>query len=246
MTIKSLIKNLINRIANKYGFRLQPTGLGYFNPSDVVPLARELNLSLCEYLESTNKGGVGVRRDTIVEEIFNTISIDKPSILEIGAGTGIYLEKFISNYNPVQYEVYETNLNWVDYLKKEYSTKSNLKFQHSDGMSLYQTKSGSIDLLTMHGVAVYIPIILSIKYFIEMYRVCKSGGYIVFDCFTDENFVMETAKKWIDDEHEYTFPVVIPIKLINEFAQNNKLDLIKKFDVPYHNSISTYFIYKKS
>lgn len=245
MTIKNLIRNLIDRTVNKYGFRLQPTGLGYFNPSDVVPEAKEMNLSLCEYLEKTNKGGVGVRRDFIVEEIFNTVHLQAPNILEIGAGTGMYVEKFLSNYNPAMYEVYETNLNWVAYLKEEYASKGNLKFQHADGTSLHQSASNSVDLLTMHGVTVYIPVILSVNYLNEMYRVCKSGGFIIFDCFTDENFTLSTVNNWLEDTYEYTFPVVISMNLINEFAEKNNLSLVKKFDIQYHASKSTYFIYKK-
>lgn len=245
MTIKNLIKNFIDRSLNKYGFRLQPTGSGYFNPSDVVPQAMQMNLSLCEYLEKTNKGGVGVRRDFIVEEIFKTVHLQSPNILEIGAGTGMYVEKFISNYNPAQYEVYETNQNWVEYLKKEYASKGNLKFHYADGMSLHQTMSKSVDLLTMHGVTVYIPVIESLNYLYEMYRVCKKDGFIIFDCFTDENFTLNTVNQWLEDKYKYTFPVVIPMKLINEFVEKNNLNLIKKFDIHYHASKSTYFIYKK-
>ncbi len=37
--------------------------------------------------------------------------------LEIGAGTGMYLEKVIDLYSPRTYEVYETAIDWVAILK---------------------------------------------------------------------------------------------------------------------------------
>lgn len=246
MSLKQILKNFLSRSINKYGYRLEKTGLDYLNPSVVVNEAKNNNLSLCEYLESTNKGGVGVRRDEIIKNIVDTIHLKKPNIVEIGAGTGMYLEKFISNFNPTKYEVYETNLNWVDYLKKTYISNECLKFCIADGRTLNQTKSDTVDLVAAHGVFVYLPIIQTINYLNEMYRSCKVGGFIVFDCFTNDNFKMDVINNWLNDEHEYTFPVVVSIQLIEEFANINKLKLVKKFDIKYHASNSTYFIFQKT
>ncbi|MBC7615285.1 MAG: class I SAM-dependent methyltransferase [Pedobacter sp.] len=240
-----LLKILFKRYINKFGFELKPTGQGYFCPYTVVPLAKEKNMSLCEYLETYNEGGVGKRRDYIVEKLFSILPKSISSILEIGTGTGMYLEKLYPHYTPKKYEVYETALSWVQYLKEEYKDLKQIQYHSADGKTLWQTKTESIDLVTSHGVFVYLPLISSVQYLDEMYRACTKSGYIVFDCFTDENFSLPTVNDWLKEEHEYRFPVLIPVKIINAYALKNNLELVSKFEVNYHASFSTYYILKK-
>ena len=239
------MKTLFRRYINKFGFELTPTGQGYFSPYTVVPLAKEKNMSLCEYLEAYNEGGVGKRRDLIIEQLFSILPKTISSILEIGTGTGMYLEKFYPHYMPKKYEVYETALSWIQYLKEEYKEFKQIQYHSVDGKTLWQTKKESIELVTSHGVFVYLPIISSIQYLEEMYRVCKKDGYMVFDCFTDENFSLSTVDDWLKDIHDHRFPVIIPITIIDAFALRNNLALVSKFEVNYHASFSTYYIFKK-
>ncbi len=240
-----MIKKLFKRYVNKFGFELVPTGQGYFCPFTVVPLAKAKNMSLCEYLETYNEGGVGKRRDAVIEKLFSSLPQNISSILEIGTGTGMFLEKIIPKYEPTKYEVYETTLSWVQYLKEEYQNFKQINYHSADGKTLWQTKTESIELVTSHGVFVYLPLISSVQYLEEMYRVCKKDGYIVFDCFTDENFHLSTVEDWLKEEHEYRFPVLIPTSIINAYALKNKLELVSKFDINYHSSFATYYIFKK-
>lgn len=243
--MKQLIKKIFQKYLLKKGLQITPIGEGYFSPGDVVPKAEAANLSLAEYLENNNIGGVGRRRDTIVAAIAESVLIRNASLLEIGTGTGMYLEKLYKEFKCTNYEVYETNWQWVDYLKKHYAGYENIKFRPADGKSLSYTPSETIDIVSSHGVFVYLPILVSINYLHEMYRVCKKGGYIIFDCFTDENFGLAAAQQWYEDNYQYVFPVVTPISLINDFKSQYNLALIATFNVPYHSSISTYFIFFK-
>lgn len=244
--MKQFIKKVLQKYLLKKGLQITTIGEGYFSPGDVVPKAKEANLSLAEYLENNNIGGVGKRRDEIVRKIVEAINIPNASILEIGTGTGMYLEKLYPIFNCKNYEVYETNWQWVNYLKEEYTDFENIKFQLTDGKSLAYTKTESIDMVSAHGVLVYLPILVTINYLHEMYRVCKKGGYLIFDCFTDENFSLATAQQWYQDKHNYTFPVVTSLHLINDFKSHYNLQLVKTFSAPYHASVSTYFIFLKS
>jgi SAM-dependent methyltransferase len=236
--------SILNKIVNYYGFKLVPKGLDYFDPETQINAAKEKGLSLCEYLESYNVSGVGKRRDAIIESFKMHLPDVAKTILEIGAGTGMYMEKIIENYHPKKIEVYETNLGWVKYLKGEYNSKTNLVCHNADGVSLNYTKDYSVDLVFSNGVFVYLPLIQTFRYLEEMVRVCKPGGYIVFDCFTSKNFGIEIIKKWAESIH--SFPVIISDELINEFGICFNLDLRASFNVNYHESYSTYFIFQKN
>ncbi len=83
------------------GYHIQPKGQGYFNAKTIVNEAGKQGLSVTEYLETSNYGGVGKRRDEIISSLqnLNFLPVCK-RIVEIGAGTGMYLEKFIDICHP--------------------------------------------------------------------------------------------------------------------------------------------------
>jgi SAM-dependent methyltransferase len=241
MTVLGILK----RILNKKGYTIAPKGLGYFAPAELVKKAREQNQGLCEYLESNNVGGVGRRRDFIVGQLRERLPARLEGVVEVGAGTGMYLEKIIENHKPSTYQVYETNLEWVKYLNETYSGRTDLKCRNADGASLRDTPSGSVDAAFSHGVFVYTSLLTSYSYLQEMARVVKPGGWVVFDCFLTENFGLKIIKQWQEDSYHWTFPVALSGQLIKEYAASHGLTQVGTFDVPYHASFSTYFIFQK-
>ncbi|HMG16669.1 MAG TPA: class I SAM-dependent methyltransferase [Saprospiraceae bacterium] len=233
------------RLVNHFGYEVQviPKGLSYFDPKIEVSAAKEKNMSLCEYLETFNKGGVGKRRDFIISKINYFLPAKFEKILEIGAGTGMYLEKILEIYKPIQYEVYETNIGWTKYLKEEYGSRTNLICYNADGKTLKDTESNSVDIVFCHAVFVYISIVTIYSYFEDMVRVCKPGGYIIFDCFTSKNFEIDILKNWL--KAGVFFPVVIADYTLEEWILKAKLVLHHKFNANYHESYTTYFILQK-
>ncbi len=241
--IKSLITKIFRRVANLLGYNLHEKGLGYFHPETIIEAAKKQNLSVCEYLESTNLSGVGKRRDLIISKLNEILPDSISQVLEIGAGTGMYLEKIIENQKPKNYEVYETAVGWRDFLKKSYSSKTNLLCHNANGKTLSFTKDAICDAVFSHGVFVYLPLIDTITYLEESVRVLKPGGLMIFDCFTDEYFNLETIKKW--QKGEFNFPVVLSKNLLTHFFTKNNLQLITTFNINYHDSESSYFVVRK-
>jgi SAM-dependent methyltransferase len=236
---------LLNRILNIFGYKAVPKGLGYLSAREVVTKARQKNLSLCEYLEENNVGGVGKRRDLIINALQQYLPLRLTNVLEIGAGTGMYLERIVELCSPTTYEVYETSLEWVGYLNQVYSERTGLKCHNADGSSLRGTTSASVDAAFCHGVFVYLPLITTIGYLEEMVRVTKPEGWIIFDCFLTQNFGVDIVKQWQSDPYRYTFPVAISEDLIKEFLAKYGLICVGRFDTPYHASFSTYFVLRK-
>lgn len=238
---------VLNKIANRFGYGFQKSGLGYYSAKDIVRKAKYRNLTICEFLETFERSAEGQkgRRDFIIKSISDFIprSVVNPKILEIGTGTGIFFEKFVELYQPILYESYETNVGWAAYLRKEYSSRVKLVSRIPNGYNLQDTLSASMDILVCHGVFVYLPVVQSFGYLLEMVRVCKDNGLIIFDCFVSDNLSIESILKFTDAK-KY-FPVFVTKKLVEEFAVQNNLRLIHSFDAGYHESYSTYFIFQK-
>ena len=207
-----------NRILNRFGYQIENKGLGYLDPLKVVEQARSHSLGLCEYLETFNIGGIGRRRDAIVSALQHYIPKQLNTVLEIGAGTGMFLEKVIELYSPRTYEVYETAVGWVKYLEEQYSNRTDLQCHNADGLTLRNTQATTVNAVFAHGVFVYLPIIVTFGYLEEAIRVLTSGGVLVFDCFIAERFGIDTIRQWQNDPYKYKFPTAISQSFISEFA----------------------------
>ncbi len=235
-----------NQILNYFGYKIEHKGLGYLDPIKTVADARNHNLGVGEYLESLNIAGIGRRRDAIISALQQYMPRRLNAVLEIGAGTGMYLEKIIDLFSPGTYEVYETAIGWVTYLKARYSQRTQLCCHNCDGKTLRHTDDASVDAVFAHGVFVYLPLIVTFGYLEEAVRVLAPGGTLIFDCFVGERFGVDIIRQWQTEPHKWSFPVVIPHSLINEFAERYGLTLVGTFDINYHASFSTYFVCRKS
>jgi phospholipid N-methyltransferase len=232
--------------AKPFGLRVEPRGLGYFDPDDVVPAARAAGLSLCEFLESTNRAGVGRRRDLIIDRLRTLGAFDGlGTVLEIGAGTGMYLERTLDHGRPKRYEVYETATKWRQYLGQAYAGRCELLLHEADGATLSATGTQTCDLVAAHGVFVYLPTLTTMRYLDEAVRACRIGGTIVFDVFADKRFDLATLRHWQQAEPGQTFPVITPCALLEDWTRAQGLVLVDTFDVPYHAARSTYFVLRR-
>lgn len=246
-SLKSYFLAEIKKLLNKHGYSLQKTGAGFIDARETITAAKKASLSICGFRESqeTNPLKKG-RRNRIIEKLKeNKVFENCKTVCEIGTGTGMYLEKVLEIANSYKYEVYETSIDWVKYLKETYSGINNCKLllHSADGISLKETQTGTCDLVHAHAVFVYIPLLNIISYLNECVRVCKKNGYIVFDCFLDTFFSIKTSSVWISNNH--LFPVIFPKKMLLDFIEQNDLAIVTTFDEIYGDSYSNYLILRK-
>lgn len=224
----------------QYRKNLQNYEYGFISANEIIHTAKRENLSVCDYVEKIwNQSG---RTQSVIDEMemARVFSKEFPSVLEIGPCTGRYLEKIINKISPKSYEIYETAQDWNNWLKKTYPIIS----RNADGYSLKETANDSIDIAHAHGVFVYLPFLVAVKYFFELFRVVNQNGYVIFDIFSENCFDQITLQNWINTSQIY--PCIFPKKYLIELFNNNGFSLISTFFNKYGEGKSEYFIFKKT
>ncbi|MCA9034581.1 MAG: class I SAM-dependent methyltransferase [Planctomycetaceae bacterium] len=237
---------LFDRYLAARGLRLVPTGLAYIDANKTVAEASSRGLSVCELLESRESDirKIG-RRDRIIRQmkLANAFS-GVNNILEIGSGTGMYLDSAVKECSPSRYEVYETNPGWCGFLKNHTkSLRAKVVIHAADGYSLKDTPSESIDLAHAHGVFVYTSVLTSVQYMHELGRVTRPGGIIVFDCYLDGSFRLEVADAWLATN--WRFPVVFPEALLIDICNRHSLDERIRFEELHGAGTVNYLVLQK-
>jgi SAM-dependent methyltransferase len=241
--MKKTAKKALDRVLAKLGFTLtrstkagkQPS-LGYIPAQETVSAAQRRGLSVCDYVEDL----WGKQGDTqrVIDQMASSgvFETANPFILEIGAGTGRYLEKVLARSRPARYESYETAPDWSEWLRSKYPIAA----QEADGISLRQTPAHSIDLLHAHGVFVYIPFLVSYRYWLEIFRVVKPGGWVVFDIMSENCLDEQTVDKWLATEHSY--PCFVSKEYIVSLFAKNGFSLRASFMNRYGEGRSEYLL----
>lgn len=235
---------IINRFLKLFNLKIaranqHANGLSYISAKDTVANAKAENLSVCDYVEREwNQIG---ETQKVIDKMkdFGFFELNSPSICEIGAGTGRYMEKVLDNCNPSRYESYETASDWAEWLQNEYPIIS----QPTNGFSLNSTADSSLDLIHSHGVFVYLKFLDNIRYFNDMIRTLKPNGKIVFDCYTEDCMEDDVLDKWLTSIHN--FPSIMPNDYVEEYFVNRGLKLMGTFFNAHGQGKSKYFVFKK-
>lgn len=232
-------KRLFRRVLNMIQSKSYKSG-SYINAASTIEEANKVGLAVGDYVELIwdQKGG----SSRVIDEVNRIIDLSKATlVVEIGGGTGRYIEKLLGFDNIKQVYSYETAEDWSHYLEKIYSPI--LIKRAAEGDSLKFEKDNSIDACFAHGVFVYLPFLNCLKYFFEMIRVTRPGGFMVFDVYLYQAFASDYLKKWLSSPDRY--PVVFEKDFLIDFFRTHS-KLIGEFRNKYGHSFSTYLIFKKN
>ncbi len=207
LTIKGLARDSINAVLVHAGLKLVRSDRVH---EDYLPFrvtlrdAQRSGLPLGEYIDA--KYNVpGTTEETIARMTELGAFANCPRrICEIGPGSGRYLTKVKCLTNPERYEIYETASAWRKYLVKTYGVVA----RRTDGQTLAETPSGSIDLLHSHKVFVGLPIFTTLRYFNEIARVVRVGGKVVFDIESEACLDDDLMERWLQMWEPYAKSIV--------------------------------------
>ena len=144
------------------------------------------------------------------------------TIVEIGPGTGRYLEKTLKAAMPERYEVYETAGPWLSYLVSHYDIVA----QRTDGYSLSDTPDASADMVHAQKVFSSVPFMVTCCYWHEMARAIRPGGWAVFDIVTERCLEGDALTVWAKSGiRNGAYPAVVPCEIATRFFARHDFEL---------------------
>lgn len=238
--MNTLIKKIVKRLLAKRGLAIIGIRQSYMSAEETIAAANRERLSVCDYVEKVwNQEGC---TQMVIDRMSScgAFAATNPNILEIGPGTGRYLEKVLENCNPAKYEIYEPLDDWVNWLRSKYPITSH----QADGETLWQTSDKSVNLVHSHGVFVYIPFLIAYGYFKEIWRVTADEGIVVFDIFSEDCFDEALIDKWLSSTYRYVC-FLSKSYIVSQFAKHN-FRLLTTFKNKHGAGHSEYLVFIKS
>jgi SAM-dependent methyltransferase len=221
----------------------------YFDAGEVIAGAAKSNQTVAEYIETIcHTPGLGSR---VVDNLkqFGALNPATRRIIEIGTGAGLYAAPILRGRDDLTYESYELDPEWADWLARNFKIVS----RPAPGDRLGSSEFGSADLVHANGVFVYTPFLVTIKYFAEIFRVVRNGGYAVFDVFSEQCFDGERIRTWLNSG--YVYPCILPQDYVKRLFIANGFEPAGEFfaNVPNEqlhpvawNDLRThYFVFRK-
>ncbi|MFJ7158836.1 methyltransferase domain-containing protein [Streptomyces sp. NPDC101118] len=197
--MRAAVKSGLKRLLGRTGFDIVRSTNNRGGVDDFLPFeatmraAKSAGLSVGDYIDEVMNGTPGATQSTIDElRALGVFAAAPETVLEIGPGSGRYLEKTLKECSPGRYEIYETAAPWAGYLADTFR----VIVQPTSGSSLSPTPSGSVDLVQAHKVFNTVTFLSASRYFLEMARVVRPGGRIVFDVMTETCLDPATMRAW--------------------------------------------------
>jgi Methyltransferase domain len=163
-------------------------------------------------------------------------------VVEIGPGSGRYLEKILELCTPESYQIYETAGDWANYVASTYGVTR----CPTDGRKLGATEADSVDLIQAYKVLSATTFLTTARYWSEMARVTRVGGHAVFDIVTEDCLDLETVERWaMSDLETGTYPASMPRRVALDFFAGNGFQLAGSFVGPMGVGATETFVFKR-
>lgn len=241
----------VKRVLGRAGFDIVRSTNNRDGADDFIPFeptmraAQAAGLSVGDYIDEVMNGTPGATQSTIDElRTLGVFAADPDTVLEIGPGSGRYLEKTLNECAPDRYEIYETAAPWADYLVDTFSVVA----QPTEGCSLAATPDASIDLVQAHKVFNTVTFLCASRYFFEMARVTRPGGRIVFDVMTETCLDPATVRAWATQggEGHDSYPAAMPRRTCVDHFATLDCDLEASFLTPMGVASTEVLVFKKA
>ncbi len=235
-----LLLRLARKVARASGYTLvknRTPYAGYLNAEATVRSATDAGRTIYEQTELAG-GQAGVTLRVLNEMRRGGCLRGTDRVLEIGPGSGRFLEPTLNEVQPSRYDIYEIADDWSGVLLEKFGSR--IVRNYADGTTLGATPDDSCGLVHAHVVFVYLKPIHAFAYFAEMARVCSPDGYVVFDFYPSEDFDESTAAEWIAAEHDWA--ITLPRSHVVALFDKRGFRVRREFSVPSDHGSSRYLI----
>lgn len=216
----------------------------YIPLETTLAAAKLAGMSVEDYIDDVMSGTPGATRHTL-QAMAQLGVFDSPirAVAEIGPGSGRYLAHTIAACTPDRYEIYETAAPWAKYLVATYG----VIWQPTDGTSLAATADESVDLVQAHKVFNSINFTPTCRYWSEMARVLRPGGYCVFDIMSDACLTPDMIQGWNDARLNFgSYPAAMPRAAAVDYFSARHITLIGSFFGPLGPGITEVLVFRKN
>lgn len=233
----SVLKSGAKRLLRRTGFDIVRSTNVQGGVDDFIPFeatmraARAAGLSIGDHIDAVMNGTPGATQSTIDElRALGVFAADPKTVLEIGPGSGRYLEKTMKECSPGRYEIYETAAPWAALSRGHLRCRG----PADRGSSLAPTPDGSVDLVQAHKVFNTVTFLVAVRYFFEMARVTRPGGRIVFDVMTETCLDPATVGVWAErgGSGHGSFPAALPRRTCVDLFATLGCELEANFTAP--------------
>lgn len=239
-----------NTVLRHAGVELVPAGRHNFEDQEAyLPLeatlkaAADAGLSVGDYIDTVMNKTPGATQATI--DAMSRLGVFEQkggTIVEIGPGSGRYLERVMRAAAPSRYEIYETAKPWAAHLVRTYG----VVWQPTNGYTLDSTPAASVDLVHAHKVFNSINFMPACSLWQEMVRVTRPGGHCVFDIMTERCLSAEMISRWVASGiRAGSYPAAMPRGPVVEFFEAARLTLIESFIGPLGPGTTEVFVFRK-
>lgn len=210
---------------------------------ETIRSAAKSNMTVGKYIDATYNVA-GVNESTIAQlERLGVFSRPPARILEIGPGSGRYLEQVAAICRPESYEIYETATPWARWLVKNYD----VVLRPTDSRSLAATPTASVDLAHAHKVMCVLPFLTICRYLLELMRVTREGGHVVFDVPTERCMSVEVVQQWVDSDVDAgPYPSFLARRLVVENFSTRGFELVDSFLTHMKPGTTEYFVFRRA
>jgi hypothetical protein len=248
LLLRPRVKRFLNAIlpgAAKRAIRAvrQPTAphLWWIDATNTTRAAKAEGLSVSQYVAQI-WNEVGLVEENIARfERAGAFGKKNGRVVEIGAGTGRYLEQVIARAMPSEYQIYETAVDWRNWLTTTYPSITACR---TDGKSLAETATGSANLILSFGVFVYLPLMTSLRYFLEIYRAAAPGSFVIFDIISEKSIAGPLLDRWIESGVNY--PTFLSSEYVVSLFEGADFSLIDTFTSKLGPAVSEFLVFRKT
>jgi len=246
----SELKSGVKRLLGRTGFDIVRSTNNLGGVDDFIPFeatmraARAAGLSVGDYIDEVMNGTPGATQSTVDELRAHGVFADSPdTVLEIGPGSGRYLEKTLKECSPGRYEIYETAAPWANYLVETFGVVA----RPVAGSSLAPTPDGSVGLVQAHKVFNTVTFLCACRYFFEMARVTRPGGRIVFDVMTETCLNPAAVRAWATEggAGHGSYPAAVPRRMCVDLFATLDCDLEAAFLAPLGVATTEVLVFRK-
>jgi len=208
-----------------------------------IASAKKTGLAVGDYIDNVMNKTPGATQDAIDRlSKFGVFSGEIQTVVEIGPGSGRYLEKTLRACKPIRYEIYETARDWARYVTERYG----VLVQPTDGQSLKATANDSADLVQAHKVFSSTTFMITSRYWVEIVRVTKPGGHVAFDLMTEACLGSEMLEaRGASGFNNGSYPSVMPRQVALNYFQERGFLYLGGFFEPMPPGKTEMFVFRK-